>query len=69
MRDFLVVPAADTIWLRYQMQIVKNLINKSKPLSVVFRTVANSFLLSQELQSDPREESSAFVLQKTYNFS
>lgn len=49
MRDFLVVPAADTIWLRYQMQIVKNLINKSKPLSVVFRTVANSFLLSQEL--------------------
>lgn len=32
----------------------KNLINKSKPLSVVFRTVANSFLLSQELQSEPK---------------
>lgn len=30
----------------------KNLINKSKPLSVGFRTVANSFLLSQELQSE-----------------
>lgn len=33
------------------MQIVKNLINKSKPLSGVFRTVANSFLRSQEFQS------------------
>lgn len=31
----------------------KNLI-KSKPLSGVFRTVANSFLPSQELQSKPK---------------
>lgn len=32
----------------------KNLINKSKPLSGVFRTAANSFLRSQEPQSEQK---------------
>lgn len=64
-RDFLVPAAGGYNLAEISNADSKNLINKSKPLSGVFRTVAKFSSISRA-PVKAREESPAFVVQKTY---